>query len=107
MVSNQGYAVYGSCFSGHTFQNPILGSRGCAIGTHAIFNRHPALHILAQRRLNDPMRLAHLPVHNRQVILLDLPIFPNSTQLARRFQVFGYDCDAAGLAVQPVHQVRP
>ena len=86
--------------------HPVLCTCGSSIHSHAVFNRHPALFVLAQRRLNDPVLLKHLPMHDGQVVLLNLPVFPDPTQLARCLGVFGHERDAAGLAVQPVHQLR-
>ena len=59
------------------------------------------------QRLDHPMRFTHRPVHNGQVILLHLPALPDSSQLARRLKVLRNERDAAGLAIQAVHQVRP
>src|SRR5260221_5661913 len=53
-----------------------LGSSHRAVGPHPVLNRHPALLILAEWRINDSMRSGDTSMHDCQVLLHDSAAFP-------------------------------
>lgn len=80
--------------------------RRCPIGAHAIFDGHTTFFIFAERSVNDPIFLADVAVDNGQVLLLHFAFFPELAQLARGFSGLGGDGDAAGFAVEAIHELR-
>ena len=78
---------------------------GRAIGTHAVLDGNNAALVLAERRVNQAVVVAHVAVDDGEVFLLNGTGFPDFSKLAGDFGVFGDDDDAAGFAVEAVDEV--
>ena len=79
---------------------------GRAIGADTILNRHEALFVFPQRRVNRPLRFAHMTMHDGQVIFFDPATLPECAQRERGFVSFGEYRDATGFAIQPIDEMR-
>ena len=82
------------------------GLRRRAIGSHAIFDHHPTVFVLPERRVNESGILPEVAMGDGEIFLRHGPGFPEVAQLARRRGGLGQDCDAAGFPIQTVDQVR-
>ena len=83
-----------------------LSPGGESIGPHAIFHGNAAALVFAKGELNYAGFLSQMPVHNSEVLLLDLAIFPKAAQFAGGVIRFGNDGHSAGFAIEPIYQVR-
>jgi hypothetical protein len=86
--------------------DPKFRLRRRAVGTHAISDRDAAVFIFAQRRVNHSLLCPNMAVDDGQIFFFDGAAFENFSQYARGFGIFGDDDHAAGLAVEPVDQMR-
>ncbi len=77
-----------------------------AVGPDAILDEDAAGFVPAERRVNDPLLRRNVAVDDGEIFLLDGAAFENFPQLAGDLGIFGDDDDAAGLAVEPVDQMR-
>jgi hypothetical protein len=82
-----------------------LGRR--AVGTHAVFDGDDAALVFAERRINQAVAVADVAVDDGEVFFLDGTGFPDFSQLAGDFGIFGDEDDAAGFPVEAVDQKRP
>jgi hypothetical protein len=80
-----------------------LGGR--AVGADAILDGDAAALVPAERRVNQAMVVAHVAMNDGKVFLLDGAGFPDFSQLAGGFGIFGDEDDAAGFAVEAVDEV--
>ena len=80
---------------------------GRAIGTHAVLDGNNAALVLAERRVNQAVVVAHVAVDNGEVFFLDGAGFPDFAEFAGGLGIFGDEDDAAGFAVEAVDQTRP
>lgn len=79
---------------------------GGTVGADTIFDGHHALHVLAQRSVNDPLLCRYVAVDDGKVFFDDGAGFPEFAQFAGRYGVFGKEDDTAGFAVEPVNEMR-
>ena len=85
--------------------DPKFSLGGCAVGTHAVLDGNNAALVLAERRVNQAVAVAHVAVNDGEVFLLDGTGFPDFSKLAGDFGVFGDDDDAAGFPVETVDEM--
>ena len=86
--------------------DPVFGLGGRAAGTHAVLDGDAAALVPAERRVNQAVVVAHVAVDDGEVFLLDGAGFPDFSQFAGGFGIFGDDDNAAGFAVEAVDQKR-
>jgi hypothetical protein len=99
------FAITQHNISGKAALDPIFGLGGRAIGPHAIFHCDDAALVLAERRVNQAVVVADAAVDDGQIFFLDGAGFPDFSQLAGDFGIFGDDDDAAGFAVETVDEM--
>jgi hypothetical protein len=80
-----------------------LGGR--AVGADAVFDGDDAALVFAERRVNQAVVVAHVAVDDGEVFFLDGTGFPDFSQLAGDFGIFGDDDDAAGFAVEAIDEM--
>ena len=62
--------------------------------------------VFAQRRVNQTMLLAHMAVDDGEIFFFNGAAFQNFSEFAGDFGIFCDHNDAAGFAVETVHQMR-
>jgi hypothetical protein len=77
-----------------------------AVGTHAIFDRHAAGFIFAQRCVNQAVIFAQMAVDDGQIFFFNRAAFENFSQFARDLGIFRNYDHAAGFAVKAIDQMR-
>ena len=82
--------------------DPEFGLGRRAVGTHAVFDGDDAALVFAERRVNQAVVVADVAVDDGEVFFLDGTGFPDFSQLAGDFGIFGDEDDAAGFAVEAV-----
>jgi len=85
--------------------DPVFGLGGRAIGADAVLDGDAAALILAERRVNQAMVVAHMAVNNGEVFFLDGAGLPDFAEFTGGFGIFGDENDAAGFAVEAVDQM--
>ena len=85
--------------------DPKFGLGGRAVGTHAILDGHAAALVFAERRVNQAVVVAHVAVDDGEIFLLDGAGFPDFSEFAGGFGIFGDENDAAGFAVEAVDEM--
>ena len=91
---------------GKAVLDPKFGLGGGAVGADAVFDGDLALLILAERRVNQAVVVAHVAVDDGEIFLPDGAAFPDFAEFAGGFGIFGDDDDAAGFAVEAVDEMR-
>ncbi len=86
--------------------NPKFGLGGGAIRADAIFDGDLALLVFAERRVNQAVVVADAAVDDGEVFFPDGTGFPDFSQLAGQFGIFGDDDDAAGFPVEAIDETR-
>ena len=86
--------------------DPIFGLGERAVGADAVLDGDAAALVPAERRVNQPVVIAHAAVNDGEVFLLDGAGFPDFAQFAGGFGIFGDEDDAAGFAVEAVDEKR-
>ncbi len=92
--------------SGKPPLDPEFGLGGGAIGADAIFDGDLALPVFAERRVNQAVVVADAAVDDGEVFFPDGTGFPDFSQLAGQFGIFGDDDDAAGFPVEAIDETR-
>lgn len=85
--------------------HPKLCLRRRSIGAHAILDRHHAVLVFAERRINQALFLAHVTVDDGGVFLLYRARFPKFSQLTRYRRVLCHHRHTARFAIQSVHHM--
>ena len=100
------YPVHLVWLAQESFFDEKLGLSGGAVGSDAVFDGDDAVHILAQRGVNDPLLRSHVAVDDGQIFFLNTPGFPDLAEFAGGGGILGDDHEAGGFAVQTVDEVR-
>jgi len=85
--------------------DPKFRLGGRAAGTHAVFDGDLALLILAEWRVNQAVVVADVAVDDGEIVFLDGAGFPDFSEFAGDFGIFGDDDDAAGFPVEAIDQM--
>ena len=85
---------------------PEFGLGGSTVGPDAVFDGDSAGVVFAEGRVDDALVIADKAVDEGDIVLFNLPAFPDSPQFASGDFGFGDESDAAGFTVQPVDQLR-
>ena len=101
------FAITQHNISGKAALDPIFGLGGRAVVTHAIFHCDDAALVLAERRVNQAVVVADAAVDDGQIFFLDGAGFPDFSEFAGGFGIFGDEDDAAGFPVEAIDQKRP
>lgn len=83
-----------------------LRLRGRTIRAHRVLDGDDARFVLAQRRVDETVLLANMPMNNGGVFFFHGARFPNGAELAGGFGIFCNDDEAARFAVEAVDQMR-
>ncbi len=75
------------------------------VSAHAVFDGDNAVFVLAQRRVNEAVILAHVAVDDGEVFFFNRAAFQNFSEFARDDGIFRHDDHAAGFAVETVDEV--
>src|SRR6266568_7636808 len=101
------FAVGRSMFwrSHKPLQNLVVRRRRRAVGSDAILYGDAASLIFAEGRLNDSVLLTKVAMHDREIFFEDVSALPDLPQFQRCLIGLRNHGDAAGLAIEPVHQM--
>jgi len=85
--------------------NPEFRLRGHAVRADAIFDNNATVFIFAERRVNQPVLLAHMAVHDSEIFFFNRAAFENFSEFAGNEWILRHDDHAAGFAVEAVDKV--